>query len=230
MNNDYPFTVPPAPTDKKRIIFSFGENDSEFFKCFPSDFYLGTQYDVNPAQLMIVWDVFLNPYHCELLIFDPRNQLLVSVPVPKNVNVPYTILDGMLTEWVTREEFVYFQFVFTRDGNFVKSTLPIRMNFSPANKPKYFKLVKPLELDRMKELSDKAVVTASLRFDDANGWTYDFYSLDGTLRFSLGWIPNNVVMCVEQRLSANEKMTARANLNVPTTFVLPVSADEGGGR
>ena len=225
MSNELPFSLPPAPTDKKRIVFSFGVSDAEYFKCFPSDFFLGTQYDRNPAQLVIVWNVFLRPYNCEMQIFDPRGQLLVSVPVPKNINVPYTILDGMINEWVTKEEYVQFQFVFTRDGTFVKSTLPIRMNLSPANK--YFKVIKPVEFDRMKALADTAVVNATLRFSDADGWVYDFFSQDGTLRFSLGWIPHDVVRCSDQRLSANEKMIARANINVPTTFTVPLAVEDG---
>lgn len=222
-----PFDLPPAPTDKKRIVFSFGVSDVEFFKCFPSDDFLGTQYDRNPAQLVIVWDVFLRPYNCEMQFYTPRNQLLLSVPVPKSVNVPYTIIDGMINEWVTKEEYVNVQFVFTKNGQFVKSTLPIRMNLSPANKPDYCKIIKPVEFDRMKLLYDAAITSVSLRYDDVNGWVYDFYSIDGTLKFSLGWIPHDVVQCVEQNLSANEKMLARANLNVPTTFVLPISVDEG---
>lgn len=227
MDNKFPFTLPPAPTDKKRIVFSFGESDIEFFKCFPSDDYLGTQYDRNPAQLVIVWDIFLKPYNCEMQIFSPKNQLLVAVPVPKNVNVPYTIIDGMINEWVTKEEFVNFQFVFTRGGEFVKSTLPVRLNLSPANKPTYLKVIKPVEFDRMKDLYDKAVCNAVLRFDDTNGWVYDFFTIDGTLVFSLGWIPHDIVQCVEQRLSPNEKMIARANLRIPSTFVLPLAVTDG---
>ena len=227
MSNELPFALPPAPTDKKRIVFSFGVSDAEYFKCFPSDLFLGAQYDRNPAQLVIVWDVFLRPYNCELQIFSPRGQLLVAIPVPKNINVPYTILDGMINEWVTKEEYVTFQFVFTRDGNFVKSTLPLKMNLSPANKPAYFKVIKPVEFDRMKELSDTAVVSASLRYSGRDGWIYDFFSQDGTLRFSLGWIPHDVVQCTEQRLSPNEKMIARQNINVPTTFVLPLLITDG---
>jgi len=160
-------------------------------------------------------------------IFSPKNQLLVSVPVPKSVNVPYTIMDGIINEWVTKEEFVSFQFVFTRDGQFVKSTLPVRLNLSPANKPEYMKIIKPLEFDRMKLLYDKAVTNVALRLDESEGWVYDFFAEDGTLRFSLGWIPHDVVRCAEQNLSANEKMIARANIRVPTTFVLPLSVEDG---
>lgn len=227
MSINLPFDLPPAPTDKKRIVFSFGVSDLEFFKCFPSDDFLGTRYDMNPAQLVIVWDIFLRPYNCELQIYSPRNQLLVSMPVPKSVNVPYTIVDGMINEWVTKEEFVNFQFVFTKDGQFVKSTLPVRMNLSPANKPDFMKIIKPVEFDRMKLLYDKAVTSAVLRFADADGWVYDFFAEDGTLRFSLGWIPHDVVRCTEQVLSANEKMIARENIRVPFTFVLPLEETEG---
>ena len=228
MNNfNLPFDLPPAPTDKKRIVFSFGVSDLEFFKCFPSDDFLGTQYDRNPAQLVIVWDIFLRPYNCEMQFYTPKNQLLVSVPVPKSVNVPYTIIDGMINEWVTKEEYVNVQFVFTRDGQFVKSTLPIRMNLSPANKPDYLKIIKPVEFDRMKLLYDKAVTSAALRFDESDGWIYDFFAEDGTLRFSLGWIPHDVIRATEQCLSANEKMIARANIKVPTTFVLPLAVADG---
>lgn len=226
-NINLPFDLPPEPTDKKRIVFSFGVSDLEFFKCFPSDDFLGTQYDRNPAQLVIVWDIFLRPYNCEMQIYTPKNQLLVSVPVPKSVNVPYTIIDGMINEWVTKEEYVNFQFVFTRDGQFVKSTLPIRMNLSPANKPDYLKIIKPSEFNRMKLLYDKAVTSAVLRFDESNGWIYDFFAEDGTFRFSLGWIPQSVVRCTEQCLSANEKMIARANLKVPMTFMLSLAVADG---
>lgn len=227
MSINLPFDLPPAPTDKKRIVFSFGVSDLEFFKAFPSDDFLGTRYDRNPAQLVIVWDIFLRPYNCEMQIYSPKNQLLVSIPVPKSVNVPYTIIDGMINEWVTKEEFVNFQFVFTKGVHFVKSTLPVRMNLSPANKPDYLKMVKPVEFDRMKLLYDTAVTSAVLRFDESEGWIYDFFSTDGTLRFSLGWIPYDVVRCTEQCLSANEKMIARANIKVPTTFVLPLAVEDG---
>ena len=227
MDLNFPFDLPPVPTDKKRVVFSFGVSDSEFFKCFPSDNYLGTRYDRNPAQLMIVWDALVRPYNCELLIYNPRDQLLASIPVPKSVNAPYTIIDGMLTEWVTKEEFVKFQFVFTRGGEFVKSTIPINMLFSPANKPDFQRVIKPTDFDKVKVLYDSAVTSAQLRFDDAEGWVYDFYSYDGTLRFSLGWIPHDVVRCSDQDLSINEKMIARANINVPTTFVISFSASDG---
>lgn len=227
MDNKFPFVLPPAPTDKKRIVFSFGESDIEFFKCFPSDDYLGTQFDKNPAQLLIVWDIFLRPYNCELQIFSPKNQLLVAIPVPKNINVPYTIVDGMINEWVTKEEFVKFQFVFTKNGEFVKSTVPVRLNLSPANRPTYQRLIKPSEFDRTKLVFDTAVTNAALRFDEENGWVYDFFTYDGTLAFSLGWIPHDVVRCSDQQLSANEKMIARANIKVPSTFVLTFSVDDG---
>lgn len=227
MNTRFPFDMPPVPTDKKRIVFSFGTNDSEFFKCFPSDDYLGTRYDRNPAQLVVVWDVFLRPYNCEMQIYSPKNQLLVSIPVPKSATVPYTIVDGMINEWVTKEEFVMFQFVFTKDGEFVKSSIPVRLNLSPANKPDYLKVVKPVEFDRMKLVYDTAIVSAQLRFSMDDGWVYDFFTIDGTRKFSLGWIPYDIIKCTEQVLSANEKMIARANINVPTTFVLSLSIDDG---
>lgn len=225
---NYSFEVPPAPTDKRRIVFSFGVQDNEFFKCFPSDTFLGTRYDRNPAQLLIVWDALLRPYHCELQIFTPRNQLLVAFPIPKSVSLPYTIVDGMINEWVTKEEYVNFQFVFTKDdGSFVKSTIPVRLELSPANRPEYMKVIKPMEFDRMKVLYDQAIVNAVLRFDEVKGWVYDCFSHDGTLRFSLDWIPKSVVQAVEQELTPNEKMVARANLNVPFTFYLPLSASDG---
>lgn len=227
MSNKFPFVLPPEPTDKKRIVFSFGESDIEFFKCFPSDDYLGTQYDKNPAQLLIVWDIFLRPYNCEMQIYNPKMQLLVSVPVPKNINVPYTVLDGMINEWVTKEEFVFFQFVFTKNGEFVKSTVPVRLNLSKAAKPNFQRSVKPIEFDRMKLVYDTAVVSAALRFDNENGWVYDFYTHDGTLAFSLAWVPHDVVRCTEQVLSPNEKMIARANLKIPSTFVLDVTEEDG---
>lgn len=224
---NYPFDLPPAPTDKKRIIISFGENDIEFFKCFPSDEYLGTQYDRNPVQFVIVWDIFLRPYNCEMQFYSPKNQLLVSFPVPKSINVPYTIVDGMVNEWITKEEFVNLQFVFTKGEGFVKSTIPVRLLLSPANKPDYLKVIKPIDIDKLKMVYDGAVSTAVLRFDDEKGWVYDFFSLDGTLKFTLGWIPHDVVQCSEQMLSPNEKMIARANLKVPTTFILPLQTEDG---
>lgn len=227
MSSNLPFDLPPVPTDKKRIVFSFGVSDVEFFKCFPSDDFLGTQYDRNPAQLLIVWDIFLRPYSCELQIFSPKNQLLVAIPIPKSVNVPYTIVDGMINEWVTKEEYVNFQFVFTKGTDFIKSTLPIRMNLSPANKPDYCRLIKPIEFDRMKALYDSAITSSKLIYDDENGWCYNFYSIDGTLQFSLAWIPHDVVQCVEQNFSANEKMVARANIKVPSTFILPLEIADG---
>lgn len=226
-NTNIQCEVPPAPTDKKRIVFSFGESDVEFFKCFPSDEYLGTRYDNNPVQLMIVWDPLILPYHCELQILSPSKQLLVSVPVSKQRNVPYTILDGVINGYVTKEEYVYFQFIFTKGTDFVKSTIPVKMLLSKANKPSFSKPLKPYEVDKLKSIFDNAVCKADLRFDSTNGWVYDFYSYDGTLLFSLGWIPHDVVRCSEQLLSANEKMTARQNLKIPSTVVLPISVDDG---
>ena len=224
----FPFEFPPAPTDKKRIVFSFGVNDAEFFKCFPSDNFLGTRYDRNPCQFLIVWDIFLRPYHCEMQFYNPRNQLLLAFPVPKSGALPYTIVDGMVNEWVTKEEYVLVQFVFTNDcGEFVKSTIPIRMNLSPANKPNFMRTLKPLEFDRMKTLYDQAITTMVLRYDEVNGWVYDCFSQDGTLRFSLDWIPKNVVRATEQNLTVNEKMVARANINVPFTFTIPFTAADG---
>ena len=227
MSNNYEFEIPAAPTDKKRIVFSFGESDVEFFKCFPSDNYLGTRYDKNPVQLMILWDPLILPYNCEMQIYSPKNQLLVSVPVPKQRAVPYTILDGIINEYVTKEEYVYFQFVFTKGDEFIKSTLPIRLDLSPANKPVFDKPIKPADFDKLKAIFDTAVVNAVQRFDDVQGWVYDFLSYDGTLRFSLAWIPHSVVTCTEQHFEANEKMVARENLNIPSTFILEFSASEG---
>ena len=223
-----PFDLPPVPTGKKRIVFSFGVNDNEYFKCFSSDEFLGTRYDRNPAQLLIKWDLFLRPYHCELQIFNPRNQLLTSFPIPKSVNTPYTIVDGMINEWITKEEFVTFQFVFTgNNGEFVKSTLPLRMNLSAANKPDYLKVVRPVDFDRMKEVYDNSIVNAVMRFDENSGWVYDFFSADGTLKFTLDWIPKDVVRSTEQLLTKNEKMVARSNINVPFTFTLPLTVSDG---
>lgn len=224
----FPFALPPVPTGKKRIVFSFGVSDNEFFKCFPSDTFLGTRYDRNPVQLLIKWDIFLRPYHCELQIFNPRNQLLISFPIPKSVNIPYTIVDGMINEWVTKEEYVNFQFVFTGDnGEFVKSTLPLRMNLSPANKPEYLKVLKPIDFDRVKDIYDNSITNAVLRFDVESGWVYDFFSFDGTRKFTLCWVPVDVVRASSQLLTDNEKMVARANINVPFTFILPLSVSDG---
>ena len=231
MTNDvlnHAFELPEVPTGKRRIVFSFGMHDAEFFKCFPSDYFLGARYDRNPAQLVIVWSALLKQYHCDLQIFNPRNQLLLSFPISKSVNLPYTIVDGMINEWITKEEFVYFQFVFTGNGGeFVKSTLPIRMNFSGANRPDFSRIGKPVDIDKMKVLYDQAVTEAVLRFDAVKGWVYDFFAQDGTLRFSLAWIPANVVRGSAQVLTANEKMTARENLGVTFTFVLPVLVSDG---
>lgn len=222
------FDIPPAPTDKRRIVFSFDTQDNEFFKCFPSDNFLGTRYDRNPAQLLIVWDIFVQPYHCEMQLFTPRNQLLVSVPIPKTIATPYTIIDGLINEWVTKEEYINIQFVFTRDsGEFVKSTIPIRLELLPANRPEYVKIIKPSEFDRMKVIYDQAISKMLMRFDDVHGWVYDCFSCDGTLLFSLDWIPKGVVRCVGQVFTSNEKMVARSNIDVPFTFVLPLLVSDG---
>lgn len=225
--NNHPFEIPPLPTDKRRIVFSFAVHDREFFKCFPSDTFLGTRYDRNPAQLLIQWDLFLRPYNCQLQIFNPRGQLLVSFPIAKSINQPWTIVDGMINEWVTKEEYVEFQFVFTKDtGEFVKSTIPVRMEMSPANKPDYMKIVKPTEFDMMKALYDQAIVKMVLRFDEVRGWVYDCFSQDGTLKFSLDWIPAGVVRFVNQVTTPNERMIARENIRVPFTFVLSFIEDD----
>ena len=98
---------------------------------------------------------------------------------------------------------------------------------SKANKPNFSKPLKPYEVDKLKSIFDNAVCSADLRFDNLHGWVYDFYSYDNTLLFSLGWIPHDVVRCSEQVLSANEKMTARQNLNIPSTVILPITVDDG---
>ena len=61
----------------------------------------------------------------------------------------------------------------------------------------------------MKGVYDNSIVSAVMRFDENSGWVYDFFSADGTLKFTLDWIPKDVVRSTEQLLTKNEKMVAK---------------------